>query len=95
MHLDVHTDDLAAEVLQLQNLGAEVVKQVHSWQVMRDPGRTAVLRDPRTTRNAQRLQRTTLTDPVRQLGTSAWAEATRPDSDGCQRATVGSRGLYK
>jgi Glyoxalase-like domain len=37
MHLDIHTDDLAAEVLRLQNLGAELVQQVHSWQVMRDP----------------------------------------------------------
>ena len=37
MHLDIHTDDLAAEVLRLQNLGADLVQQVHSWQVMRDP----------------------------------------------------------
>jgi len=37
VHIDIHTDDLAAEVLRLQSLGAELVEQVHSWQVMRDP----------------------------------------------------------
>ena len=37
VHLDVHTDDLAAEVLRLRKLGAELVEQVHSWQIMRDP----------------------------------------------------------
>jgi hypothetical protein len=37
VHMDIHTDGLAAEVLRLRNLGAELVQQVHSWQVMRDP----------------------------------------------------------
>jgi hypothetical protein len=37
VHIDIHTDDLAAEVARLEGLGAERVQQVHSWQVMRDP----------------------------------------------------------
>jgi Glyoxalase-like domain len=37
VHLDIHTDDLAAEVARLEGLGAERVAQVHDWQVMRDP----------------------------------------------------------
>jgi Glyoxalase-like domain len=37
LHLDIHTDDLAAEVLRLEKLGAERVRQVHAWQIMRDP----------------------------------------------------------
>jgi hypothetical protein len=37
VHIDVHTDNLAAEMARLEGLGAEQVQQVHSWQVMRDP----------------------------------------------------------
>lgn len=37
VHLDIHTDDLEAEVARLEGLGAERVAQVHSWWVMRDP----------------------------------------------------------
>jgi predicted enzyme related to lactoylglutathione lyase len=37
VHVDIHTDDLAAEIARLQKLGAELVQQVHSWWVMRDP----------------------------------------------------------
>ena len=37
VHLDIHTDDLAAEVDRLERLGAERVQLVQSWQVMRDP----------------------------------------------------------
>jgi len=37
VHLDIHTDDLPAELARLEDLGAERVQQVHSWQVMRDP----------------------------------------------------------
>ena len=37
VHLDVHTDDVAAEVSRLEGLGAERVRAVHSWWVMRDP----------------------------------------------------------
>jgi predicted enzyme related to lactoylglutathione lyase len=37
VHVDIHTDDLAAEVARLEELGAERVQQVHFWQVMRDP----------------------------------------------------------
>ena len=37
LHLDIHTDDLDAEVARLEALGAERVRQVHNWWIMRDP----------------------------------------------------------
>jgi predicted enzyme related to lactoylglutathione lyase len=37
VHLDIHTDDLAAEIARLEELGAERVEQVHSWWILRDP----------------------------------------------------------
>jgi hypothetical protein len=37
VHLDIHTDDLDAEVARLEKLGAERVQHVHGWWVMRDP----------------------------------------------------------
>jgi predicted enzyme related to lactoylglutathione lyase len=37
VHLDIHTDDLDAEISRLEVLGAERVQQVHSWWIMRDP----------------------------------------------------------
>ncbi|HXP19234.1 MAG TPA: VOC family protein [Streptosporangiaceae bacterium] len=37
VHVDIHTDDLAAEVARLEALGAERVLEVHSWWVLQDP----------------------------------------------------------
>ncbi|HEY2576060.1 MAG TPA: VOC family protein [Streptosporangiaceae bacterium] len=37
VHIDIHTDDLEAEVTRLEGLGAERVKLIHYWWVMRDP----------------------------------------------------------
>jgi len=37
VHLDIHTDDLDAEVSRLERLGAERIKKVHDWWIMRDP----------------------------------------------------------
>lgn len=37
VHLDIHTDDLTAEVTWLEQLGAQRVGQARFWQVMRDP----------------------------------------------------------
>jgi Glyoxalase-like domain len=37
VHLDIHTDDLEAEVARLERLGAERVRRVHGWWIMRDP----------------------------------------------------------
>ena len=37
VHIDIHTDDPAAEMARLEQLGAELVQQAHSWRVMRDP----------------------------------------------------------
>jgi Glyoxalase-like domain len=48
VHLDIHTDDLDAEVPWLERLGARRVQHVDSWQVMRDPAGMlfCVLPDP-------------------------------------------------
>jgi predicted enzyme related to lactoylglutathione lyase len=37
VHLDIHTDDLEAEVARLERLGATRVREVASWWIMRDP----------------------------------------------------------
>jgi predicted enzyme related to lactoylglutathione lyase len=37
VHIDIHTDDVAAEVARLEDLGAEVIGTEHAWQIMRDP----------------------------------------------------------
>jgi hypothetical protein len=37
VHLDIETDDLAAEVARLENLGANVVKRLERWVVMQAP----------------------------------------------------------
>ena len=37
IHIDIHTDDLDAEVARLEKLGAERVQQVDHWWVLRDP----------------------------------------------------------
>lgn len=37
VHIDIHTDDIEAEVARLERLGAERVRQVRTWWVMRDP----------------------------------------------------------
>lgn len=37
VHVDIHTDDLDAEVVRLEKLGADRVQYVHGWWVMRDP----------------------------------------------------------
>ena len=59
VHIDIHTDDLDAEVARLERLGAERVQQVHSWWVLRDPAGLlfCVLPEPAGSfddRNAQR-----------------------------------------
>ncbi len=37
VHIDIHADDVAAEVARLEELGAERVEQREYWTVMRDP----------------------------------------------------------
>ena len=58
-HVDIHTDDLDAEVLRLEKLGAGRVQQVHSWQVMRDPAGLlfCVIPEPPGTLNDSNAQR--------------------------------------
>ncbi len=38
VHLDIETDDVAAEVRRLEALGARRIRQVEQWCVMEDPG---------------------------------------------------------
>jgi predicted enzyme related to lactoylglutathione lyase len=37
VHVDIHTDDVAAEVARLEALGAERIGQEDFWCVLRDP----------------------------------------------------------
>ena len=37
VHLDIHADDVDAEVARLEGLGAKRVQQVQTWWVMLDP----------------------------------------------------------
>ncbi|TDT14552.1 hypothetical protein BDK89_0107 [Ilumatobacter fluminis] len=37
IHLDIHTDDLDAEVERLEGLGARVVRRHDEWTVLTDP----------------------------------------------------------
>jgi hypothetical protein len=37
VHVDVHTDDVEAEVARLELLGATRVQQAHAWWIMKDP----------------------------------------------------------
>ena len=37
VHVDIETDDIAAEVARLQKLGAEVVNRLERWVVMQAP----------------------------------------------------------
>jgi hypothetical protein len=55
LHLDIHTDDPAAEIARLEQLGAERVQQVHSWWIMRDPAGRAPIREEYLIGNARGL----------------------------------------
>jgi hypothetical protein len=48
VHLDIHTDDVAAEVARLERLGARRLRQVIDWWIMADPAGLpfCVLPDP-------------------------------------------------
>jgi predicted enzyme related to lactoylglutathione lyase len=37
IHLDIETDDVAAEVARLTSLGASVLERIEGWVVMKDP----------------------------------------------------------
>jgi hypothetical protein len=59
VHLDMHTDDLDAEVARLEALGAARVRRVHRWWVMRDPAGLpfCVLPEPPGSLNEQNARR--------------------------------------
>ncbi|WP_084965156.1 VOC family protein [Thermoactinospora rubra] len=48
VHLDIHTDDLEAEVARLEKLGATRERKSHKWWIMRDPAGLpfCVIEDP-------------------------------------------------
>jgi hypothetical protein len=48
VHLDIHTDDVPAEVARLEALGATKIGEAHRWTIMRDPAGLpfCVLPDP-------------------------------------------------
>ena len=71
VHLDIHTDDLEAEVARLERLGAERVREVDGWWILRDPGGPAVLRGGEGARLAGRRQRAALGLTPDALGTLA------------------------
>jgi len=59
LHIDIHTDDMTAEVARLEGLGATVVRREEGtfWCVLRDPAGLlfCVVADPRVTEaNGQR-----------------------------------------
>jgi Glyoxalase-like domain len=49
VHVDIHTDDLAAEVARLEKLGATVIDDAQGWTILRDPAGLliCVVPDPR------------------------------------------------
>jgi predicted enzyme related to lactoylglutathione lyase len=49
VHIDIETDDIPAEVVRLEKLGAEVVKRLARWVVMKAPSgqRFCVVREQR------------------------------------------------
>jgi predicted enzyme related to lactoylglutathione lyase len=53
VHVDIHTDDVDAEVERLERLGAQRVQRAHSWWVMPDPAGLLflVIPDPSGTLN--------------------------------------------
>ena len=59
VHLDIHTDDPAAELARLEKLGAELVEQVNAWWIMRDPAGLAfcVIPEPPGALNDSNAQR--------------------------------------
>ena len=59
VHLDIHTDDLEAEVTRLEALGAVRVRMVSFWWVMRDPAGLpfCVIPDRRGNLNENNAQR--------------------------------------
>lgn len=59
VHLDIHTDDLAAEVARLEELGAERVQLVNAWWILRDPAglQFCVVPEPAGSLNDSNAQR--------------------------------------
>jgi Glyoxalase-like domain len=59
VHMDIHTDDLEAEMARLERLGARRVEQTAQWWVMRDPAGLpfCVLPDPPGTLTEDNAQR--------------------------------------
>jgi hypothetical protein len=89
VHLDIHTDDLAAEIARLEELGASRVQQVHSWWILRDPAGLLFVSSP-SPRLAQRQQRTPLglMPPGRAHAHPLWPRCRQPRTTGTHIARV-------
>jgi hypothetical protein len=74
VHLDMHTDDLDAEVARLEALGARRVRPVHTWWVMRDPAGLyfCVLPEPPGSLNEDNAQRWELAQRRPVAGSAPW-----------------------
>ena len=59
VHVDIHTDDVDAEVGRLESLGARRVEHARTWWVMRDPAGLpfCVVPDPPGTLNDSNARR--------------------------------------
>jgi hypothetical protein len=59
VHLDIHTDDVGAEVARLEGLGARRVREVNGWWIMADPAGLpfCVLPDPPGSLNEENARR--------------------------------------
>jgi hypothetical protein len=59
VHIDIHTDDPAAEIARLEKLGAELVRQVQARWIMRDPAGLlfCVIPEPPVSLNGSNAQR--------------------------------------
>src|SRR5690606_19746096 len=72
IHLDIETDDVEAEVMRLEELGARRVQQVHTWVVMEAP---AAIASAWCASSASRSARTSTAGTERAPGQSAAAPA--------------------
>ena len=58
VHVDIHTDDVPAEVARLEALGATVIDRRDEWTIMRDPADLpfCVVRAPEATLDTNDVQ---------------------------------------
>ena len=72
MHVDIHTDNLDAEVARLEALGAERVEATGHWVVMRDPAGLIFCVVPEQAGSFDRAARSAGISAVRSGRPSSW-----------------------